>query len=380
MANDNCDKQISPSSTVKIMAACVVLESGINLQQEITVTENMIKGVSGRSMYIKEGDILTVEDLLYAMICGGYNDATHILALTICPAIYKFTEKMNEKAAELGMNGTRYSNPTGIDGAGMYTTINDISRLAKYMAQNELFVTICSTRYYKLSEKATCEFRTITNRSSLVSEYKGLANFNTGSNNNGDCAVLFYKTNDTSLISIVMNAKSLDKKDTRNFAEIYSKKLISHAINDYSTKTVKTNKEIITTLPLKYSISSTEIDIYAQQNLEIFIANDVDLEKDITYSLSFSDIELKAPLKSGDIVGRLTVFYDGIILGSTPLIVNENVERNTFLYVLDVMKQFILSKVFWIILLSFVLLLVIYHKHQNKKFKKTRRKTRKKPT
>ena len=380
MAEDNCDKRISPSSTVKIMSACIVLESRIDLQQEITVTESMIKEVSGRSMYLKNGDKLTVEDLLYAMLCGGYNDATHILALTIYPAIYKFTEKMNEKAKLLGMNDTHYLNPTGIDSVGMHTTINDIAKLAKYMAQNELFVTICSTRYYKLSEKATCNYKTITNRSSLITEYKGLSNFNTGSNNNGDCAVLFYKTNDTSLISIVMNAKSLDKKDTRNFAEIYSKKLISHAINDYSTKTVKTNKEIITTLPLKYSISSTEIDIYAQQNLEIFIANDVDLEKDITYSLSFSDIELKAPLKSGDIVGRLTVFYDGIILGSTPLIVNENVERNTFLYVLDVMKQFILSKVFWIILLSFVLLLVIYHKHQNKKFKKTRRKTRKKPT
>ncbi len=380
MANDNCDKKISPSSTVKIMAACVVLESGIDLQQEITVTESMLREVSGRSMYLKEGDILTIEDLLYAMLCGGYNDATHILALTIYPAIYKFTEKMNEKATALGMNDTHYLNPTGIDGVGMYTTINDISKLAKYMAQNELFVNICSTKYYKLSEKATCDYRTITNRSSLVSEYKGLANFNTGSNNNGDCAVLFYKTSEISLISIVMNAKSVDNKDTKNFAETYSRKLISHALNDYSTKTIKTQTDVITSLPVEYSISSKEIDIYLQEDLKVFLSNDIDINNDLTYSIYINNGELKAPLKAGDTIGTLTVFNDGVLLANVPLTINDNIDRNAFLYSLDMMKQFVLSKVFFISLVIFLLLIVIYYILLNRKHKKKKRKTRKKPT
>ena len=128
-------------------------------------------------------------------------------------------------------------------------------------------------------------------------------------------------------------------------------------------------KEIIATLPIKYSISLNEIDVYALHNLEVFVSNDVNLEKDITYSINFNEDELKAPLKYGDIVGTLTIFNDGIILGSTPLIVTKDVERNTFLYTLDMMKEFILSKVFLIIVIFFILLLIIYYTYQNKKFK-----------
>ena len=62
------------------------------------LTKSMIKNVTGRQMFLKEGDILTVKDLLYAMICGGYNDATNILALTISTTLTDFTNQMNEKA------------------------------------------------------------------------------------------------------------------------------------------------------------------------------------------------------------------------------------------------------------------------------------------
>ena len=206
MQSENADKLISPSSTAKIMAACVILESEINFTQKITVTKDMLSNVTGRNMLLKEGNILTVEDLLYAMLCGGYNDATHILALTVSSSLSDFTKKMNEKALELGMTNTYYLNPTGIDINGMHTTINDIAKLARYMANNQVFVDICSTKTYKLSKNSICDYTTITNRSSLLTDYKGLSSFNVGSSDSGDCAVIFYQTSELALISIVMNA------------------------------------------------------------------------------------------------------------------------------------------------------------------------------
>lgn len=379
MTSKDSDKSISPSSTAKIMTACIVLESNINLDQEVKITSKMLIGVSGRSMYLKNGDVLTVRDLLYAMICGGYNDATHILALTVSDSLYEFTQKMNKKAHELGMSDTYYLNPTGINTEGMHTTIDDIARLAKYMLNNQLFTDISSTKYYKLSDTSICEYKTIINRSSLVAESKGLSNLSTGASDDGDCAVLFYKSSDTSVLSIVMNAKSTEQSST-NCAEKYSKLLIAHALNDYSIRTLKTQTEVITSLPVRYSISGKEINVYLMEDLNVFLPNDASVEKGLTYSINIKDEELVAPLQSEDIIGTFTVFYDGILLATVPLTVNETVERNTFLYTMDLLKHFVLSKVFFIALISCVLLLVIYDLSKKRKLRKKKRKTRKKPT
>lgn len=380
MASENCDKSIAPSSTTKIMTACIVLESGIALNTPITITKNMIKNVSGRSMLLKEGNILTVEDLLYAMLCGGYNDATHILALSVSNSLSNFVDKMNEKAAELGMNSTHYLNPTGIEQNGMHTTINDITKLVKHMANNELFVNICSTKSYKLSTTASCDYVSITNRSSLLSEYKGLSSFNVGSSDSGDCAVVLYKSSELHLISIVMQAKPNSTSSKINCAEKHVKDLISHAISDYSTITLKTKNEVIISLPVKYSISSKNINVYLQEDLKVFISENIELENDLTYSIYIKNDELIAPLKSGDIVGSVNVFYDGILIASAPLVVKEDIEKNAFLFSMDMIKQFIVSKVFWITILLFVIFIIFYKKSQRKKFKKKKHKTRKKPT
>ena len=374
MANENADILISPSSTAKIMSACIILESGIDLKQEITVTKNMLNGVSGRNMLLKPGDVLSGEDLLYAVLCGGYNDATHVLAIATYKSIYKFTEKMNEKAVELRMTNTHYLNPTGIDAEEMVTTINDVALLAKYMSKNETFVSICSTKYYKLSDNSVCDFKTISNRSSLLSEYKGLANFSTGSGDNGDSAVLFYENEDLSLISIVMNAKSKNSNNNTNYSEVYSKKLFSHAYNNYSYKTVKTKNEIITSLPVKYSISSENINVYLQNDLKIFTSESLDIEKELSFSIYIKNGELCAPLNNDDIVGTITVFADGILLGSAPLIIKENIERNTFLYFMEIFKQFILSRVLLISMIAFLFMIVIYFIRKKRKFRKRKHK------
>lgn len=83
MAEENIDKIISPSSSVKIMTACIVLESGLDFNLEIEITKKMLQNVSGRNMELKEGDKLTTNDLIHAMLCGGFNDATVALALTV---------------------------------------------------------------------------------------------------------------------------------------------------------------------------------------------------------------------------------------------------------------------------------------------------------
>ena len=378
MAEESIDKIIAPSSSVKIMTACIVLESGLDFNREIEITSRMIQNVSGRNMELKEGDKLTANDLLYAMLCGGFNDATVALALTVSPSLYEFVTLMNEKAELLQMTSTHYVNVTGIEATAAKTTVKDLSILAKYMSKNDKFVEICSTKSYRFSDNATSKYTSVNNRSTLLSTYKGLANFNTGSSSSGDCAIVYYKTDDYELISIVMNALANDEKDTSNFAEIYTKSLLNHALNDYETITVKSKKEAITSLPVKYSISYKNIELYLKEDVKLFLSKGTDINSDLKYDIHIYGDELKAPIKQGDEVGILTISRNGIVLASMPILSSVTVERNGFLFVMDVMKSFITSIWFVLILISiFVCIFVIHHRKKHKFSKKKRKRKNK---
>ena len=117
MAEGNSADLISPSSTVKIMTACIALETDIPRDKVITVTSEMLDGVVGRNMRLDVGDRVTYDDLLYATVCGGYNDAAHALALTVSGSITEFVDLMNEKPGAL----------LKIAGQGILTGINALT-------------------------------------------------------------------------------------------------------------------------------------------------------------------------------------------------------------------------------------------------------------
>lgn len=124
-------------------------------------------------MYLKPGETVTVEELLYGlMLCSG-NDAALALA-DCCGGLEEFVQAMNDKAAELGMQDTSFANPNGLDDEDHYSTARDMAVLAAYAAQNPTFRRICSTR------TATVGSRTMTNHNKLLSQVEGCIGMKTG--------------------------------------------------------------------------------------------------------------------------------------------------------------------------------------------------------
>ena len=158
------------ASTTKIMTALVVLEHA-RLTDTITVTGDHM--VEGSSMYLKPGEVVTVEELLYGlMLCSG-NDAALALA-DCCGGLEAFVAAMNDKAAALGMTGTSFANPNGLDDEKHYSTARDMAVLAAYAAKDPTFRRICSTR------TATVGGRTMTNHNKLLSQVEGCIGMKTG--------------------------------------------------------------------------------------------------------------------------------------------------------------------------------------------------------
>ena len=168
----NADSKMLIASTTKIMTALVAIRQG-DLSDTVTVSRKAAY-TEGSSMYLKEGETLTLETLLYGlMLCSG-NDAAVAIAEHIGGSEAGFARLMNETAAELGMEHTSFANPNGLDHEKHYSTARDMAALACAAMENETLVRIVSTR------TATIGGRTMTNHNTLLGYMEGCIGLKTG--------------------------------------------------------------------------------------------------------------------------------------------------------------------------------------------------------
>ena len=166
----NGDRQMLIASTTKIMTALVVLEHAAP-DDVITVTPGHM--AEGSSMYLRAGETVRVEELLYGLLLCSGNDAA--LALTECAGgLTPFVALMNEKAAALGMAHTSFANPNGLDADGHYSTARDMAVLAAAAVENPTFRRICSSRSVTIGQ------RTMENHNRLLRQVEGCVGLKTG--------------------------------------------------------------------------------------------------------------------------------------------------------------------------------------------------------
>lgn len=166
----NADKQMLIASTTKILTALVVLQS-CDMQKPVCISAQDM--AEGSSMYLKAGETVTVETLLYGLLLQSGNDAAMALA-NACGGIKAFTVKMNALAREIGMNSSHFENPNGLDGESHYSTARDMAKLAAYAMEDPTFVRICSTK------TANVGGRSMKNHNRLLRELDGCIGLKTG--------------------------------------------------------------------------------------------------------------------------------------------------------------------------------------------------------
>lgn len=374
MAQKDIHSSISPSSTAKMMTACVALDLARDMDESVTVTKNMISGVRGRIFGIESGERLTVSDLLYLTVCGGYNDSAQVLAYFLCGSLSDFVEKMNEKAIELGMSSTTYKNVTGMDGTSAVTSVNDIIKLSDHLLSIPSFVEIASSENYTLSDGSF----TVKNRSSLLKSYKGITALNTGSGESGDCCVHYYKKDGLSYLCIVMNALAKGSDDEKNYAISFSDELLSHALLDYSYKTILTKEDAVGTSPLLHNVTYDKVELFPASDVTLFIPDNISEKTDLSYNYYTFEKEIKAPVKEGQILGKLLICYDGNVIGSVDLVSSKYYSGSFFLAFMSLIESYVLSRYFLFSLVSFVILMGAYYIYSKNELKKIHRSSKRK--
>lgn len=160
------------ASTTKIMTALVVCEQ-CNLADRVKIPQEAV-GIEGSSMYLREGEILTVQDLLYGLMLHSGNDAAVALAIYCGGTEADFVTLMNEKASRLGLENTGFANPHGLDHDGNYSTARDLAKLSAYALQNEDFLRTVSCKTVTIGD------RFLRNHNKMLFRYDGAIGVKTG--------------------------------------------------------------------------------------------------------------------------------------------------------------------------------------------------------
>lgn len=367
----NMNRRIAPASTAKIASGLVAIEAlSSRLDEVITVTSTMLTTKSGATLGLKGGDMLSVRDLLYASICGGYNDATDVLAYQVGGSHASFVVRLNQEISAWGMKDTCYKNATGMDEAGMYTTLADVVTLSRRAIENSLYMTISSAISYSLVLKNSQKTMPIYNRNALIGPYyyqgcqskyaKGLIAGMT--DQGGYCVATYAEYSGSRYLCVVMGAQGVSNGTPNSFSLAY--KLLQHAFINCAYTSVAVAGDVMCEATVRLALPKAKegaatVPCALERDLYALLPDDVDMN-DLSFRSYLHKDVLSAPVKKGDVVGGTDVYYGDMWLCHARLIATEDVERNAALTVLDTMRNTLFSRRTLITLVSLTVMLGIY--------------------
>ena len=222
--------RVKMASTTKIMTATVIIEN-CDLSQTVTVSKKAA-GTGGSRLGLKTGDKITIRDLLYGLLLCSGNDAAISLAETAAGSVQEFSNMMNNKAKELGLNNSHFESPHGLDSDNHYTTAYELALLADYALKNSTFRNIVGTKNYTITINGYP--KNITNTNELLGSLDGVYGVKTGFTNGANrCLVTSCKRGEMDIICVVLGC------DTKNFRTQDSIKLINYTFENFEYLDIK---------------------------------------------------------------------------------------------------------------------------------------------
>jgi len=361
-----------PASTTKIMTAILTVEN-CNLADVATVSHNAVYSIPYDYTHasLKEGEELTIEQLLYALMIPSANDAAIVLAEHISGSVEEFAKLMNKRAEELGCKNTHFVNPNGIHSKDHTSTSYDLALMGKFAMQNSIIRKIVSTTQFTLpaTNKYSKTDRIFNNSNDLLNTYsryyyEGTTGVKTGyTGEAGNCIIASAKKNDFEVILVVLGGESTNTGLSQRYLDC--KTLFDYAFNNYSLKTLNEKNAVLKQITVRGATEETQnLNVLIKDKIEIFSENSADLsslEPEITL-----DENLMAPISANSAIGKITYNYDGQTY-SSDLIAETQVLSSDFLPLL-----FRILLIFVVLYLLFLLL----KKPKNKSKKTYKKKTK----
>ena len=301
----NPDERSLIASTTKIMTALVVCEQ-CNVLDRMRIPKEAV-GIEGSSMYLQEGEVLTLQELLYGLMLQSGNDAAVALAIYCGGTVEGFAELMNDKARNIGLRNTHFENPNGLDSPGHYSTARDLAKLSAYAMENPIFRKTVSTKSLMVGQ------RYLTNHNKLLWRVEGADGVKTGfTKAAGRILVSSAERNHRRLIAV-----TLDAPDDWNDHAV----LLEEGFSRYAETPIVTKGQFI---------DSLEVAGGENQRVTVLAA------EDFSYALAPEEQPqlmlpgpgfVYAPAVEGADAGIAYVLLEGKAIGKIPVVYGQTIEQ-----------------------------------------------------
>ena len=280
-------KQLYPASLTKIMTCLLVLQAvdagTLKLDQQITAPAAAYSGLDedGSTANIKEGEILTVEQLLYCLMVVSANESANILAVTVGGSISDFVDMMNAEAEKLGCKDTHFANPIGLQDTQHYTSAWDLYLIAKEALNYDEFMTICDTADIVLPATNLSKERHLYSTNYLLSSFRATGyidkdahGIKTGSTSDaGHCLVSTASRGGLSFISVVLGAEKVTlpsgKTQVQSFSE--TSRLFDWGFDNFTYQTVLSPNDMLGSMEVTLSKDVDYVSLHPEAEVTVLM-------------------------------------------------------------------------------------------------------------
>lgn len=316
----NADRALPPASVTKIMTLLLIMEEiddgNLSLTDEVSVSE-YAASMGGSQVYLEPGETMQVEELLKCIVIASANDAAVAMAEKVAGSEAAFVAKMNERAAELGMNNAHFENATGLDDDTTNHLISayDIALMSRELLSHPLVLKYTSIWMDSIRNGAFG----LTNTNRLIRFYSGATGLKTGSTSKaGFCISATAQRDGLHLIAVIMGA---DTRDGRNEA---ARQLLDYGFANYSLYENPGGTigevDIISGTQNKCACEYAPFSCLLPRGKNKNVITEFLLDEKIS-----------APVVKGDSVGKVKYLLDGNLLAERDITAVDNVEKITFL-------------------------------------------------
>lgn len=323
-------EHLSPASVTKIMSILLCLEalnSGkIKLTDKVTASKNAV-AMGGSQIWLEEGEIMTVDELLKAVVIASANDACTALGEHIAGSDVAFVKMMNDRARELGLKNTNFENCTGLD---------DTTK-AHYSCAYDLAVISCEVMKYDLIKDYSTIWldslragkTELNNTNKLVKSYKGITGLKTGTTSNaGFCVSATASRDGLNLVAVVLGS------DTSEHRFQTAEYLLDKGFAEYSSKKIKIDKNKLTPVKINNGKQKSIIPSFSDTQNIVLPKDNGKLKYDFKIKKA-----VNAPVKKGDNLGSVKVISNGKTVKVIPLYADRDVDKVNFMYIfLNIIK------------------------------------------
>ena len=318
----NAREALAPASLTKLMDLLLIfeaLEDGTLTMDQTLTCSAYAKTMGGSEIWLKEGEQMTVEDLLKALIVASANDAAVVFAEALAATEETFVQRMNEKAQELGLVNTHYVNCTGFDEDGHYTCAQDVATLAReLMVRYSEQIIPFSTIWMDSLRGGTSQ---LVNTNKLVRHYAGATGLKTGTTSKaGHNLSATAERGGLAFVAVILGCETTDER----FGG--ARKMLDYGFANYSVYTPQVDTDALPSVPVLHGVSESTIPV-ADEIRPILLRKGQ--EKQVTCTTEMA-ADLEAPVYEGQVIGQIVVTLDGKTIAEYPIRASEAVARLGF--------------------------------------------------